>query len=87
MRWYALLFACSIDIEGEFDEIVNINGTVFSTGVVDGTTGIYTCEVCRDRDTRRELCVNSSVPIIGRRKWHEAIGICTSAGFIFLPYT
>lgn len=63
-------FLCRIDIVGGFNEIVNITGTQIPTGAVDGTTGIYTCKVCRDRDTPREVCVNSSLPVEGRRKCH-----------------
>ena len=49
-------------------EIVNNTGVRLPTLAVDGTTGEYTCEVCSDRDTPTENCVNSTVPIVGRRK-------------------
>ena len=56
-------------ILGPNDEIVYINGTKINTGAVDGSTGRYTCEVCQNRGTPQQDCVNSSVPIEGRCKY------------------
>ena len=64
----SLLNLCRTSIRGQFGEIVNDTGVRLPTLAVDGTTGEYTCEVCSDRDTPTENCVNSTVPIVGRRK-------------------
>ena len=55
-------------ISGAFNETLNITEIRLATLAVDGLTGDYTCEVCHNRGmpSNGEICVNSTVPILGR---------------------
>ena len=76
----------SIRILNQFNEIVNITGTRLPSLAVDGNTGEYTCEVCSNREAAEELCVTSTIPVLGRRTYYKYYIVKSFIPFI-LPST
>ena len=56
-----------IRIGGDFNEWLNITGTILVLGAASTSNGLYVCEVCLFRGTQFEEChmANTSLQVIG----------------------